>query len=123
MRRAVVLLLLAAAAWSDEPEGRHPIIPPGDPFPWCGTGRVWTGPLRVRVMSGGAPVEGVEVVLESGIGCTTDGNGIARFQSADSTDTVRIREVGYFPAEKDVPPGPDVTVRGGETIDLEIRLP
>lgn len=103
--RHAVLLLLAAAAFAQAPEGRRPIIPPGDPFPWCGTGRVWTGPLRVRVVGGkgGRPVAGIEVALASGAACATDAKGIARFERADSSDTLRIRAIGYRPFEKGVP--------------------
>lgn len=103
MRRSVLLLLLATA-WSQE-DGRRPVIPPDDPFPWCGTDRVWTGPLRVRLVRkpGGAPVPGVAVALETGAVRTTDADGVARFERADSTDTLHVRAVGFRPYEAYVP--------------------
>jgi hypothetical protein len=105
--RQATLLLLVAAALSGEPQesGRRPVIPPGDRFPWCLTGRVWTGPLSVRVLegAGGDPVAGIPVALGTGAMRVTDASGIARFERADSTDSLRIRAVGYRPYEGYVP--------------------
>jgi protocatechuate 3,4-dioxygenase beta subunit len=105
MRRAALLLLFSVASSQEPVEGRRAIIPKDDPSPWCGTGRVWTGPLRVRVVSGkgGAPVAGIDVALETGAVRTTDANGIARFERADSYDKVRIRAVGFHAFEEYVP--------------------
>ncbi|MFI5402947.1 MAG: carboxypeptidase-like regulatory domain-containing protein, partial [Planctomycetota bacterium] len=126
MRRATLLLLLAAAS-AQEPEGRRPIIPPGDPFPLCGTGRVWVGPLRVRVVSGkgGPPVGGIDVVLSTGAEARTDKGGIARFHMAYSTDMLRIRAKGYHPFEDCVPDADEellVELKPGVALCGRVRL-